>query len=44
MRSVHRKFLATIYKYLGINHELQIPDPAGRPIALIDGRPISELI
>lgn len=36
-------FLATIYKYLGINHELHLPDPAGRPIALTNGKPIAEL-
>ena len=36
-------FLATIYKFLGINHELQLPDPAGRPIALTNGTPIAEL-
>ena len=37
-------FLATIYKFLGINHELQLPDPAGRPISLTNGKPIAELI
>ena len=36
-------FLATIYKFLGINHELQLPDTAGRPISLIYGKPIAEL-
>jgi hypothetical protein len=35
--------LATIYRFLGINHELQLPDPAGRPIALTQGKPITEL-
>lgn len=35
--------LATIYKFLGINHELQLPDPAGRPISLTNGKPIAEL-
>ena len=35
--------LATIYRFLGINHELHLPDPAGRPIALTHGKPISEL-
>ena len=36
-------FLATIYKFLGINHEHQLPDPAGRPVALTNGTPIAEL-
>ena len=36
-------FLATIYKFLGINPELQLPDPAGRPISLTNGKPIAEL-
>ena len=36
-------FLATIYRFLGINHELQLPDPAGRPISLTNGKPIAEL-
>lgn len=36
-------FLATIYRFLGINHELHLPDPAGRPIALTHGAPIAEL-
>jgi len=35
--------LATIYRFLGINHELHLPDPAGRPIALTHGKPIAEL-
>ena len=36
--------LATIYRFLGIDHQLQIPDPAGRPISLTHGKPIGELI
>lgn len=35
--------LATIYRFLGINHELHLPDPAGRPVALTHGTPVSEL-
>ncbi|MCC7418972.1 MAG: DUF1501 domain-containing protein [Planctomycetaceae bacterium] len=35
--------LATIYRFLGINHELHLPDPAGRPIALTHGKPVPEL-
>lgn len=35
--------LATVYKFLGINPEHHIPDPAGRPIALSHGKPIMEL-
>jgi hypothetical protein len=35
--------LATIYRFLGIDHELHLPDPAGRPIALTHGTPVSEL-
>lgn len=35
--------LATIYRFLGINHELHLPDPAGRPIALTHGKPVAEL-
>lgn len=35
--------LATIYRFLGIDHELHLPDPAGRPIALTHGKPIAEL-
>lgn len=37
-------FLATIYRYLGLDPELHIPDPAGRPIALSAGSPIRELL
>ncbi len=36
-------FLATIYRHLGINPQLEIPDPAGRPIPLCRGTPIHEL-
>lgn len=35
--------LATIYHHLGIDPQLYIPDPAGRPIALTEGKPIAEL-
>ena len=35
--------LATIYRHLGIDHKLHIPDPSGRPIALTNGRPIDAL-
>lgn len=35
--------LATIYKFLGIDHEHHVPDPFGRPIALTHGTPVSEL-
>ncbi|MDB5387938.1 MAG: hypothetical protein JWM11_3584 [Planctomycetaceae bacterium] len=35
--------LATIYRHLGIDPQLHIPDPAGRPIALSHGKPIAEL-
>jgi hypothetical protein len=35
--------LATIYRYLGIDHTLHLPDPFGRPIALTHGTPIAEL-
>ncbi len=38
-----RDLLATIYRHLGINPHLQLPDPQGRPIALTHGRPIEEL-
>jgi hypothetical protein len=35
---------ATIYHALGISHELQVRDPQGRPVAIVDGgRPIVEL-
>ena len=35
---------ATIYHALGIPHDLQVIDPQGRPVAIIDGgRPIAEL-
>lgn len=36
-------FLATIYQFLGIDPQLHLPDPQGRPIALTHGTPISEL-
>ena len=36
-------FLATIYKHLGIDPTLHMPDPQGRPIALTSGTPIHEL-
>jgi uncharacterized protein (DUF1501 family) len=32
--------LATIYHHLGIDHEHQIADPAGRPISLAHGKPL----
>jgi hypothetical protein len=35
--------LATIYRFLGIQPDLHLPDPAGRPIALTHGTPIAEL-
>jgi hypothetical protein len=35
--------LATIYRHLGIDHQLHLPDPFGRPIALTYGKPIAEL-
>lgn len=35
--------LATIYRHLGIDHRAQFPDLTGRPIALANGEPISEL-
>jgi hypothetical protein len=35
--------LATIYRHLGIDPQLHLPDPAGRPIALSHGKPIMEL-
>ena len=35
---------ATIYHALGIDPELRIPDPQGRPVPLVDnGRPLVEL-
>ncbi|HEY2159496.1 MAG TPA: DUF1501 domain-containing protein [Isosphaeraceae bacterium] len=35
---------ATIYHALGISHDLQVHDPQGRPVAIVDdGRPIVEL-
>ncbi len=36
-------FLATIYQFLGIDPQLHLPDPQGRPVALTHGAPISEL-
>jgi uncharacterized protein (DUF1501 family) len=38
-----RDILATIYRFLGIDPALHLPDPAGRPIALTSGTPIAEL-
>lgn len=36
--------LATIYRVLGINHDLMLPDRQNRPIRLVDlGQPITEL-
>lgn len=35
--------LATMYRHLGIDPHLHIPDPAGRPIALTHGNPIAAL-
>jgi hypothetical protein len=35
--------LATIYKYLGINHKHEIIDPTGRPQPISRGTPIDEL-
>ena len=35
---------ATIYHALGIDHHLQIPDAAGRPVSVVDGgKPVMEL-
>ena len=34
--------LATIYRHLGIDHEQMVPDQAGRPIALTNGKPIDD--
>ena len=35
---------ATIYHALGIDPELRVPDPQGRPVPLVDGgRPLLEL-
>jgi hypothetical protein len=37
-------FAATIYHALGIDHHLQLPDAAGRPVSINDGgRPLVEL-
>ncbi len=36
-------FLATIYRFLGIDHTQAIQDPFGRPIALATGNPIVEM-
>lgn len=36
-------FLATIYRFLGIDHTQSILDPFGRPIALATGHPITEM-
>ena len=36
-------FLATVYRYLGIDHTLHFNDPAGRPLPLARGTPIAEL-
>lgn len=38
-----RDLLATIYRHLGIDPQLHLPDPQGRPIALTHGRPIEAL-
>jgi hypothetical protein len=35
--------LATIYRHLGIDHQQEILDPFGRPIALTKGKPITAL-
>ncbi len=37
-------FLATIYKFLGIDPNLHFNDPFGRPIPICRGTPISELV
>jgi hypothetical protein len=37
--------LATVYRVLGIDPELTIPDHSGRPVYLLDDRePIRELV
>ena len=36
-------FLATMYRYLGIDPAHNISDPAGRPIPLSTGQPLAEL-
>lgn len=38
-----RDLLATIYRHLGIDPHLHLPDPQGRPIPLTHGSPINEL-
>jgi uncharacterized protein (DUF1501 family) len=37
-------FLATIYHYLGIPHDMEFQDPQGRPVPLTRGAPIHELL
>jgi uncharacterized protein (DUF1501 family) len=35
---------ATIYHALGIDHDLQLPDPQGRPVPIVSGgQPVTEL-
>ena len=36
--------LATVYHLLGIDHQQEIYDLAGRPFALVDGEPVTQLI
>lgn len=36
--------LATIYRYMGIDPQLQVSDAFGRPISLCNGKPIAELV
>ena len=36
-------FAATIYSALGINPESRLTDPSGRPVFLVEGRPMNEL-
>lgn len=36
-------FLATIYRFLGIDHTVMIADPFGRPVPLATGMPIAEM-
>jgi len=43
-RNATHDFLATVYRFLGIDPDQEYPDLLGRPVPLTRGTPIEELV
>ena len=39
-----QRLTATILHLLGVSHEAMFPDPAGRPLRVVEGDPIAALL